>query len=132
MSRTLRANDASRAVEDAEEQARISAATPTKYEVIEALGADGYTERPDGTWEYAVTREHWAPEKNRRRIRIVNEMMRKKRILETERSMRRGETDGKVKLRLGDGRVREVPPHMEEAMARKGARPVIFWGRKST
>lgn len=132
MSRTHRLDEAdlARAQADLEEQARISAATPTKHEVIEALGVDGYSERPDGTWEYAVTREYWSPEKNRRRIRLVNEMMRKKRLMEVERSIRRGETEDRVKIKFG-GRIREVPPHMEEALARKGGRPVIFWGRKS-
>jgi len=110
-----------RLIAETQEIADIDRLGPTKYDLIGALGEDGYRENPDGTWTFAVTRVEWSPEKNMRRLGLFNEMMERKRRAQIERSERLAADHEKVSVvNRQTGEVHTGPAWLEDRLAASG------------
>jgi hypothetical protein len=109
--------------DDLSELSKISNAAPTKAELLERFGDEGYRENPDGTWTLDVSAE-------RARDRAdVADALKPQMRLEIERGGKTQAAMPRTKVRRKDGVVVEVSPENERAVCvLMGSVPVIHHG----
>lgn len=116
------AHESAKALAEVEENDRIRRITPLRDEFLAALGRDSLARHADGSWSIRVTDERWPAEKNRRRLAIVNEMMRARREAQTNRTHRRAMERNDVRFIDAGGNERMVPDYLGEHVEKKGMR----------
>ena len=114
--------DSRKALAELAESERIREITPKMQQFLDALGRDSLSRHADGSWSIRVTDEHWPVERNRSRLRIVNEMMSRRREAQTNGTHRRALERNDVRMVDRNGEARMVPDWMGEHCERKGMR----------
>lgn len=110
--------------EDAKELLAIDRAAPAKRDLLDAFGASGYHENPDGTWTLDVPGSV-------RNNGLSRELLSRQMDLEIQRGGKTSALVPMVEVRRADGVVVRVSAGNEElACKQSGSLPVIRYGGK--
>lgn len=111
----------------------IASASPTARELVDAFGEDGLLVdtgdgnevpgyvlpdgrvRPVGKWRYRVVRDDLPPERNHWRLQMYNEMMKRRRALQIERSEEIHANTDHVLWKDRNGEDRSAPAEFADA-----------------